>query len=565
MRVIHKNKIYLKTILSIFLTLFNIRMPGLKRKAENQLTKTVSSQHFLMHLQDCTQSQSPMAVVYGIGTTLWSWCKSVLLQGTLVPSSSPVRTVKSSMRLTNSVFYTGLILTETLENDRFSHDISHEIHNLQKICDDIPTLSRSNSISVLHSAENHEVLDVSECDIDQARQKLDQFWEPKPMPWTTKSVSVGKWPSSLESQKDPESGLEDQSSSDRISDPSKVIGNVDFDLQLLKLDREPKIGSLIYDRQYYNDRIKASLESILVESPKQLKISEFKRAKNIARAKEKAEKDRQNAIKESRQRRLCRSFPKKKLVHYLDSCWEDKVERAHTFWGEDVLTTSIGGTELRIKDFKTLLDCKAWLNDEIINAYIEWIVDAANKAVHAEYLKFGIKPTSSPKFIAHNSFFFETLRKRGPASLDRLMKRKGAPGLALLDVDTVFVPICSGSHWTLGVVRPIAKTIEYFDSMGGSPSTFIHNIQEWLKHQLGAAYSPKEWSTPKTNCVNQTNGYDCGVFVCTNAFCVAVGLETSCYQESDMTQQRKNIAAILLNRGFNGEFAWRPQETGLFY
>lgn len=518
-------------------------MPGLKRKAENQLTKTVLS------LRDSTHSQSPMAVAYGIGTTLWSWCKSVLLQRTLVASTSPVRTVTS----------------KTHENGRSSHENSHEIYNLQKICDDIPTLSRSNSITDSHSLGNHDTLDISECDVDQARQRIDQFWEPKPMPWTSKSVPVDGQPSALESQKDVESSLEDQSLPYPISDQPKITGNVDLDLQLFTLDRESKISTLIYDRQYYSDRIRASLESLFVESPKQLKISEFKKAKNIARAKEKAEKERQNAINESKQRRLRRRFPKKNLVHYLDSCWEDKVNRAHTFWGEDVLTTSIGGTELRIKDFKTLLDYRAWLNDEIINAYIEWIVDAANKAVQEEYSKFGIKPTSFPKFIAHNSFFYETLRKRGPASLDRLMKRKGAPGLALLEVDTVFVPICSGSHWTLGVVRPVAKTIEYFDSMGGSPSTFIFNIQEWLKHQLGVAYSPKEWTIPKTKCVNQTNGYDCGVFVCTNAFCVAVGLETSCYQESDMTQQRKNIAAILLNRGFNGEFAWKLQETGLFY
>jgi sentrin-specific protease 1 len=97
--------------------------------------------------------------------------------------------------------------------------------------------------------------------------------------------------------------------------------------------------------------------------------------------------------------------------------------------------------------------------------------------------------------------------------------------------------------------------------MGGSPQTFFGLMRNWLKFQLGDAFIEEEWSTPRTACAHQSNGYDCGVFVCTNAFCVAFGLHTSCYKESDMAQQRRNIAAVLINRGFTGDFAWT--ETGL--
>lgn len=258
--------------------------------------------------------------------------------------------------------------------------------------------------------------------------------------------------------------------------------------------------------------------------------------------------------------RLRRRLPNKPLVEALDPKWEQQVDASYLQSNTaQTITTSIGGTELAVKDFRTLLGRHAWLNDEIINSYIEWVVDAANKALPPNAPVGKEKPV--PKLIAHNSFFFENLTKKGPTSTDRLMKRKGAGGKSLLQVDTIFVPICRGSHWTIGAVRPVAKTIEYFDSFGGPGADFIKQMRGWLKHQLGDAYIASEWKEPRTGCAAQSNGFDCGVFVCTNAFCVAFGLETSCYRERDMSLQRRRIAALLINRGFEGEFAW--DRTGL--
>jgi sentrin-specific protease 1 len=220
------------------------------------------------------------------------------------------------------------------------------------------------------------------------------------------------------------------------------------------------------------------------------------------------------------------------------------------------ITTGIAGTPLRRKDFETLLGSRAWLNDEIINAYLEWVVAAANLAAVAEAEVNGDPQSTVPKFIAQNSFFYENLSSKGPNSTERLMKRKKAPGSSFMEVDSMFIPICRSSHWTVGVVRPISKTIEYFDSMGGRNPQFIALMRGWLKFQLGSLYKEDEWTVDHTKCAHQSNGWDCGVFVCTNTFCVALGLDPSCYHERDMVQQRKNIAAILINRGFIGDFAW---------
>jgi sentrin-specific protease 1 len=276
---------------------------------------------------------------------------------------------------------------------------------------------------------------------------------------------------------------------------------------------------------------------------------------------EKAQEHKRQALeatlRRAKERRLNRRSPLKPLIQPLDTKWDRLVYNAEATNNEyKTITTSIEGTELRLKDFRTLLGHHAWLNDEIINSYIEWIVQAANEDAAVKGQEFGEPASTVPKFIAHNSFFYENLKKKGPQGTDRLMKRKKAPGEKLMEVDSVFIPICQGSHWTMGVVRPVAKTVEYFDSMGGRPQIFISHMRAWLQHQLGGLYHAEEWTEPRTACARQTNGYDCGVFVCTNALCVAVGIDTSCYEERDMELQRRNIAAVLLNRGFTGDFAW---------
>lgn len=288
--------------------------------------------------------------------------------------------------------------------------------------------------------------------------------------------------------------------------------------------------------------------------PPFLTPSEYMTEKRSRLAKERKQKEREAAIRAAKQLRLSRRRPLKPLIQPLSSHWESNVDNAQYRSPYEVITTSIGGTELRLKDFQTLLGRNAWLNDEIINSYIEWIVDAANRAATEAPHTYGESANKVPKFIAHNSFFYENLIKKGPSSTQGLMRRKKAPGTALLEVDSVFVPICKGAHWTVGAVRPVAKTIEYFDSMGGNGQQFTDLMRKWLAFQLGDAYIEEEWKVPRTACARQTNGYDCGVFVCTNAFCIALGLDTSCYAENDMTQQRRNIAAVLINRGFTGDF-----------
>lgn len=289
---------------------------------------------------------------------------------------------------------------------------------------------------------------------------------------------------------------------------------------------------------------------------KRTRAAEERRIKEIEAAVKAAEDDRKAAIKAAKELRLKRRSPLRPLVQPLNSHWENEVANTVRVNPRQVITTAFAGNDLHGKDFHTLIPQTAWLNDEIVNTYIDWVLDAANKADVAEAKARGETPSKVPRFMSHNSFFYPDLLKKGAASTLRLMKRKKAPGTDLLEVDTLFVPICSGNHWTVGVIRPVARTIEYFDSFGGSGTRFVDEMRKFLKFHLGDTYIDEEWKVPLTGCANQSNGYDCGVFVCTNVLCVALGLDTSCYEERDLSLQRRNIAAVLINRGFTDDFAW---------
>jgi Ulp1 family protease len=128
----------------------------------------------------------------------------------------------------------------------------------------------------------------------------------------------------------------------------------------------------------------------------------------------------------------------------------------------------------------------------------------------------------------------------------------------LLDIDTVLIPICAQSHWTLAVIRPGKRTVAHLDSMrGGRGDRNVKaKLLELVAFILEDQFVEAEWSAIDYEAPLQTNGWDCGVFTITNAMCLAVGLNPkSSYTEGELTLQRRRLAAMLLNEGFKGEFS----------
>ncbi|TDZ28261.1 hypothetical protein C8035_v000785 [Colletotrichum spinosum] len=78
---------------------------------------------------------------------------------------------------------------------------------------------------------------------------------------------------------------------------------------------------------------------------------------------------------------------------------------------------------------------------------------------------------------------------------------------------------------------------------------------ETIKAVLGNKYRAEEWRTVRHEAPQQTNGYDCGVFTITNGICLALGINAvDAYDKEELPLQRLRLAAMLLNRGFEGDF-----------
>uniref|UniRef100_A0A672MCM3 Sentrin-specific protease 1-like n=1 Tax=Sinocyclocheilus grahami TaxID=75366 RepID=A0A672MCM3_SINGR len=101
------------------------------------------------------------------------------------------------------------------------------------------------------------------------------------------------------------------------------------------------------------------------------------------------------------------------------------------------------------KDLQTLNHLN-WLNDEVINFYMNLLVERS-------------KQPNLPSAYTFNTFFFPKLRRSGYSAVRRWTKK-----VDIFSVDIILVPVHLGVHWCLSVVDFRKKSITYFDSMGGN-------------------------------------------------------------------------------------------------
>ena len=274
------------------------------------------------------------------------------------------------------------------------------------------------------------------------------------------------------------------------------------------------------------------------------------KAASIARAKAAEDKER----KEKGWRRL----PSEPVIQPLTVDWETKVHDALAKSATQTVATTCSGQKITRRDIGKVMpqanhdDMRGWLNDEIVDGYMEHIIDHGHKIR-------GHKRGETPKLHAFNSFFYNNLRDKGADSVKRWAKRAKIGGKDLMKVEYVFIPInTNDAHWTLLVVSPKWNQIEYFDSMHGSAAGHVKNIKMWIKSELGAEYNDREWQVVedrrfpgKGKGPTQHNNSDCGVFTATTAKMIMLGVEPMAVTAGDIPLQRRRMVAEILNGGFS--------------
>ncbi|KAJ5782670.1 Peptidase C48 SUMO/Sentrin/Ubl1 [Penicillium paradoxum] len=267
-------------------------------------------------------------------------------------------------------------------------------------------------------------------------------------------------------------------------------------------------------------------------------------------------REQERIAREQELQRPARVRPIGEPVRRLSPEWLAKVQGAAQSGQGDAVARSLAGDDLCQKDIITCIRPFAWLNDEIINAYLGLLVQ------YLRLLNGNLGPNDRPRFHAFNTFFYSTLRDKGYQSVQRWAKRAKIGGEGLLDVDTVFIPVHESSHWTLMVVRPVERTIEYLDSLGSRGLRQVKNIKQWLRGELGPKYKDEEWTVLPSVSSQQDNGSDCGVFLLTNAKAIAVGVDPAAFGPSHIPLLRRKIVAELMNGGLHGEFSPQDKTTG---
>uniref|UniRef100_A0A8C0PGQ3 SUMO specific peptidase 1 n=2 Tax=Canis lupus familiaris TaxID=9615 RepID=A0A8C0PGQ3_CANLF len=174
---------------------------------------------------------------------------------------------------------------------------------------------------------------------------------------------------------------------------------------------------------------------------------------------------------------------------------------------DEVLSEAFRLTITR-KDIQTLNHLN-WLNDEIINFYMNMLMERS-------------KEKGLPSVHAFNTFFFTKLKTAGYQAVKRWTKK-----VDVFSVDILLVPIHLGVHWCLAVVDFRKKNITYYDSMGGINNEACRILLQYLKQESidkkRKEFDTNGWqlfSKKSQEIPQQMNGSDCGMFACKYADCI---------------------------------------------
>ena len=344
------------------------------------------------------------------------------------------------------------------------------------------------------------------------------------------------------------------------STPTKDDHTAPIDPASAQLTRELEDFVLRSDRhQEYRD-----VEQEQAETARQAQAAEEARQAEAEEERKKAEDEARKKIEEdeSCKKNGRRRIPTNRVLEPLTAEWDAKLRDVLAKRPNEVVARTTTGNELDRRDIGKVLpqpgtadDQSGWVNDNVITGYLDSVVDYGLQAR-------GHKRGETPKLHAFNTAFYNNITEKGVESVKRWSRRPKISGKDLLKVEHVFIPVnVGGAHWTLLVVSPVWKRIEYFDSLHGPSSAVIRNAKAWIKMELGDAWDEQEWDVVEDQGLfgrgkgpRQSNSSDCGVFTITTAKMISLGVDPMAITASDMPLQRRRVVAELVNGGFVGDF-----------
>ena len=183
--------------------------------------------------------------------------------------------------------------------------------------------------------------------------------------------------------------------------------------------------------------------------------------------------------------------------------------------------------QITVKDIETLGGLN-WLNDEIINFYMQMIVcrSQEQKQMRSVY--------------AFTTFFYPRVVEQGHAGVKRWTKKVDIFSYSLL-----LIPVYLGMHWCLATVDMDKKAIVYYDSMGGDNRNCLAALDKYMKEEhkvkKGSPMDDSGWTRKIAKDIpQQKNGSDCGMFTCKFAEYISRRAKIS-FSQTDMPYFRQRM------------------------
>lgn len=219
----------------------------------------------------------------------------------------------------------------------------------------------------------------------------------------------------------------------------------------------------------------------------------------------------------------------------LTEAMEGEVSKALRGGSQDEVLSEGFRLTITRKDLQTLSHLN-WLNDEVINFYMNLLVERSKQA-------------SLPSVHTFNTFFFPKLRSAGYSAVRRWTKK-----MDIFSADILLVPVHLGVHWCLSVVDLRKKSVTYFDSMGGNNDEacriLLQYLQQESKDKKGKELDTSDWtlqSKRRNEIPQQMNGSDCGMFTCKYAEYITKDKPIT-FTQKHMPYFRRRMVWEILNR-----------------
>ncbi|KAK4737700.1 hypothetical protein R3W88_001397 [Solanum pinnatisectum] len=152
----------------------------------------------------------------------------------------------------------------------------------------------------------------------------------------------------------------------------------------------------------------------------------------------------------------------------------------------------------------------AWLNDEVINVYLELLKERERR-----------EPKKFLKCHFFNTFFYKKLISGKGGYNYQSVKRWTSQrklGYCLFECDKIFVPIHKQVHWCLAVINKKEEKFQYLDSLGGRDQQVLKVLARYfideVKDKNGKDIDINSWKLEFVEDLpEQENGFDCGMFM----------------------------------------------------